>query len=118
MKSLHFLVAFLALFIVIAFGSNTLADTRLVVVTNNTPYTLTALYASWSYGTDVGWDTSINLLAGNTLAPGLTTTVNVSDGTSHCHYDMMGILYGVTQYAYQYDVNSCGGGIWNITVSP
>ena len=118
MKSLRYPVAFLVFFSLIAVAGNTLADTRVVLITNNTPYTLTGFYASWSYGTDVGWDTTNNLLGANTLAPGLTLSVSVSDGTSHCHYDLMGILFGVTQYAYQYGVNTCGGGIWNITVSP
>lgn len=118
MRSLRFPVTLLILFILTAVASNTLADTRVVTVTNNTPYTLTGFYASWSNGTDTGWDTSNNLLGGNTVAPGQTTTINVSDGTPHCHYDLMGILFGITQYAYQYDVDTCGGGIWNITVSP
>ena len=118
MKSLRLPTALLILFSLTAVASTTLADTRIVAVTNNTPYTLTAFYASWSYGTASDWDTSSNLLSGGTLAPGQTTTINVSDGTPHCHYDLMGILYGVTQYAYQYDVDTCGGGSWTITVSP
>jgi hypothetical protein len=118
MKSLRLPAAFLILFSLIAVAGNTLADTRVVLVTNNTPYTLTAFYASWSYGTATDWDTSNNLLAGNTLLPGLTVTVNVNDGTQHCHYDLMGILFGASQYAYQYGVDTCGAGVWNITVSP
>ena len=117
MKSLRLPAALLILFSLTAVASNTLADNRNVVVTNNTSYTLTAFYASWSFGTAADWDTSNNLLAGNTVAPGQTTTITINDGTGHCHYDLMGILYGATQYAYQYTVNTCdGGGSWTISV--
>jgi hypothetical protein len=34
----------------------------------------------------------------------------------HCHYDVMGVLYGVAQYAYQYEIDACDGGRWNISV--
>jgi hypothetical protein len=118
MKSIRFALATLALTAAIfASGAGALADnTRSIVVTNSTPYTLTAFYASWY--NDSGWDTTNNLLAGNTVQPGQTTTVYINDGTHHCHYDLMGILEGVTQYAYQYMVDSCDYGNWNITVSP
>lgn len=92
--------------------------TKSVIVTNNTPYTLTSFYASATYSTASDWTGAPDLLAGATLAPGQSTSIPISDGTSHCHYDLMGILYGYTQAAYTYAVDSCDGGSWNITVSP
>ncbi len=82
-----------------------------VMVTNSTPYTLTAFYASPSDYS--AWSTANNLITGTPLAPGQSTTVTITGWD--CEYDLMGILYGAAQYAYQYEVNACGGGSWNIT---
>jgi hypothetical protein len=116
MKSLRYLTALVVLFGVIGVTTTAPADTKLIVVTNSTSYTLTAMYASPSAWTS-DWNTSTNLLSpGQTIAPGQTTPVTISDGVDHCHYDVMGVLYGVAQYAYQYEIDACDGGRWNISV--
>ena len=91
-----------------------LADfgSKQVVVINNTNYTMTEFYASPSVNSS--WDTSNNLLAGQALAPGQTTTIAISDGIDHCHYDLMAVLYGQAEYAYDYEVDACEGDTWNV----
>ena len=113
MKSLRLPAALLILFSLTAVASNTLADNRNVVVTNNTSYTMTEFYASASSAST--WNTSENLFAGQTLAPGQQATININDGTQNCTYDLMAVLYGATQYTYSYSVNTCSGGSWTIS---
>jgi hypothetical protein len=113
MKSLNWVALFLLL-AAVTVPSAFAHGTKSVTVVNNTSYTMSALYASPSSDSD--WDTTNNLLAGNTIAPGQTSTITIADGLRHCHYDMMGILYGEAEYAYQYEVNACEGDSW--TVSP
>jgi len=115
MKSPRYLWALLVLFSTTGVTTSALASgTKTVVVTNNTSYTVNAFYASPS--DTAGWDTSNNLLAGQTVAPGQAATITIADGLGECTYDLMAILYGIAQYAYQYQVDACGGGIWNIAV--
>ena len=90
-----------------------------VVLTNNTSYTVNELYAS---GSDVsGWDVSPsnNLLNGQIVQPGQSVTISIpgSGGDGGCSYDLMAVLYGASQYAYQYQVNACDGGGWTISSS-
>ncbi len=120
MKVLSWLlpISVIVLCIVSIFSGMAGASSRSVVITNNTPYTLTAFYASATYTTASDWSGAPNLLGGGTVAPGQTVTVPISDGSTHCHYDLMGILYGYTQAAYTYAVDSCSSERWNITVSP
>jgi hypothetical protein len=95
-------------------GTNAIADGgKSVVVINNTSYTLNELYASASDNSD--WDTTNNLLAGQILRPGQEATVSIADSSAACSYDLMGVLYGSAQYAYQYQVNACSGYSWTIT---
>lgn len=84
-----------------------------VTVTNNTTYTMSEFYASSSDSSD--WDTTNNLLAGKTVAPGQATTIAIADGLNACNYDLMAVLYGATQHAYQYHVNACDEGSWTIS---
>ena len=113
MKSIHKLAAMIVLFSVVGVSA-AMADGKSVVVTNNTSYTMTQFYASSSDA--ASWDTTNNLFAGHSLAPGQQTTINLgsSDGDS-CNYDLMAVLYGATQAAYTYSVNACSGGSWSIT---
>lgn len=117
MKSLRFSTTLLIFLSLTAFGSTTFGDPpgKSVMVTNNTSYTLSGFFASPSDSD--GWDTTNNLLAGNTVAPGQTTSIVIPDALAECTYDLMGVLFGAAQYAYQYQVNACGGGTWNISVS-
>ncbi|MBF6570203.1 MAG: hypothetical protein IVW54_15135 [Candidatus Binataceae bacterium] len=88
------------------------ASSKSVVVTNNTPYTLTEFYAS-----DVdssGWDTTTNMMAGQSVGPGQHATVVINDGTSQCDYDLMAVLNGAVQHAYEYRVDTCDGSTWTI----
>ena len=91
-----------------------LADfhSKQVIVTNSTVYTMTEFYASPSANSS--WDTTTNLLLGQSIAPGQTSTITISDGIDHCHYDLMAVLYGNAEYAYTYEVNTCAGGTWNV----
>lgn len=86
---------------------------KTVTVINNTSYTMNEFYASPSV--DSSWDTSTNLFAGQTIAPGQTTTITIADGLDHCHYDLMGVLYGAAEHAYQYQVNACEGESWTVS---
>ncbi len=113
MKRVARLLALVPLFAMIAAANATADGGKTVVVVNNTPYTVNQLYAS---GSDTsGWDTTNNLLAGQTVAPGQQTTITIADTSSECDYDLMAVLYGAAQYAYQYQVNACSGGTWTIT---
>ncbi len=118
MKSLRYLSILLVLFGVTGVTSPIDASSKSVVVVNNTPYTLTEFYASDSDSSTSTWDTTNNLVAGQSVAPGQRITINISDGTSDCAYDLMGVLYGAAQYAYQYHVDACDGGSWTITYTP
>ena len=94
--------------------SSAIADTsKTVTVTNNTGYTMTQFYVSASSSS--GWNTTQNLLAGQTLAPGQQTTISINDGSGNCLYDLMAVLFGAAQYAYSYSVDMCDGGTWTIS---
>ena len=86
---------------------------KTVTVVNHTQYTVNELYASDSDNSS--WDTNNNLLAGNAIGAGQQTTVTIPDGSGQCHYDLMGILYGAAQYAYQYQVDACDAATWTIS---
>jgi hypothetical protein len=118
MKSLRLASALMVALCMLAAGGSSIADVKAVTVTNSTSYTLTSFYASATYSGAADWSGATNLLAGNTVGPGQTLTIPISDGLYYCHYDLMGVLYGITQAAYSYAVDSCHGGTWNITVSP
>jgi len=112
-----------ALFVVLSIASVTTAfagTTKSVTVTNNTTYTLNQLFASSSDASD--WSGATNLLtSGQTIAPGqqATFTISTSGGSDDdsCQYDLMAVLYGATQYAYTYSLNTCDGdgSNWNIS---
>ena len=105
MKSVRFLPPVILL---AALAYAPVAMAKNITVTNNTTYTMTQLYASSTYHSS-DWSSSSNLLTAQTIGPGQTTTIPISDGTDYCHYDFMGILYGAAQAAYQYTVNTCDG---------
>jgi hypothetical protein len=112
MKLLRYLPIFLVLFGVTGVTGAIADNSQSVVVINNTSYTLTEFYAS-----DVdssSWDTSNNLLSGQSVGPGQQTTINISGDNGDCSYDLMAVLYGAAQHAYQYQVNTCDGGSWTI----
>lgn len=112
MKSLRNLAAFLALFSLTGL-SPAFAGTKSVVLVNSTSYTIYAFYASSSDAS--GWDTTNNLLGSQSIAPGQQVAVNIADASSDCSYDLMAILYGTEQYAYQYTVDVCtSGATWTI----
>ena len=113
MKRVSYFLALLPLITMIAATSATADSGKTVVVVNNTPYTVNEFYASGSDSSS--WDTTNNLLAGQTVAPGQQTTVNIADTGSECDYDLMAVLYGAAQHAYQYQVNACSGGTWTIS---
>ena len=114
MKSLRYLSASLALCGLIG-GANAFADGRNVTVVNQTSYTLVSFYASSSNA--AGWDTSSDLLGGQTVPAGGQTTIPIAGngGEDNCQYDLMGVLDGASQAAYQYQVNACDGDTWTIT---
>jgi hypothetical protein len=112
MKSLRNLAAFLALFSLTGL-SPAFAGTKSVVLVNSTSYTIYAFYASSSDAS--AWDTTDNLLGTQSIAPGAQVTVNIPDTSSECSYDLMAILYGTEQYAYDYSVNACdSNATWTI----
>jgi hypothetical protein len=111
MKSLRYLPALLG--ILCLTGTSAMATgTKTVRVTNSTSYTLTEVYASDVH--NANWDTSTNLISGQSVAPGQQITVTIDDGTATCHYDVMGVLYGAAQHAYTYSVDACDGDLWTI----
>ena len=112
MKSMRNIVAVLVLFSITG-ATTARADSKGITVTNNTSYTMTEFYASPTSAS--AFDTSTNLYSGKSLAPGQQATINISDGSENCQYDLMAVLYGATQYAYSYSVNSCTGNAnWSI----
>lgn len=117
MKSTRNIAALIVLFSIAGVTAAIAGNPKSVVVTNNTTYTMTQFYASSSDSS--GWDTTNNLFAGQTLGPGQQTTITINDSgggdDDECNYDLMAVLYGTTQAAYTYSVNTCGGGTWAIT---
>jgi len=111
MKSLRCLSILL---LIATAAPSAMADSaKSVTVTNNTTYTMSEFYASSSDNSS--WDTTNNLLAGKTVPPGQATTIVIADGLNACNYDLMAVLYGATQHAYQYRVNACDEGSWTIS---
>ena len=112
-----YLTAFMALLMVTG-ASTAIAtnNTKQVTVTNNTTYSLTEFYVSPS-DSSADWNTDNNLLGGQIIAPGNSLTVTIADGLDECTYDLMGVLYGVAEHAYQYQINTCNGNSanWNVT---
>jgi hypothetical protein len=115
MKSIRSIAAMIVLFSVTCVSSTIADNSKSVVVTNNTTYTMTEFYASTSDSSS--WDTTTNLFAGQSLAPGQQATINIagSGDDEECTYDLMAILNGATQAAYAYSINTCGGGTWSIS---
>lgn len=113
MKSVRFLPPVIVL-VALAYVPTAMAKN--LTVTNSTTYTMTELYASSTYHSN-DWSSSSNLLTGQSIGPGQSATITISDGTSYCHYDFMGVLYGAAQAAYDYTVDTCDGGSaqWNIS---
>jgi len=112
MKSVRFLPPVIVL-VALAYVPTAMAKN--ITVTNNTTYTMTELYASSTYHSN-DWSSSSNLLTGQSIGPGQSATITISDGASYCHYDFMGVLYGAAQAAYDYTVDTCyGGAQWNIS---
>ncbi|MBF6561217.1 MAG: hypothetical protein IVW56_13080 [Candidatus Binataceae bacterium] len=90
-----------------------IASTKSVVVTNTTSYTMSEFYASVTGAST--WDTTNNLIAGQTISPGQTITISIPDVSgAGCNYDLMAVLYGAAQFAYQYQVDACDAGSWTI----
>ena len=110
MKPIRYFLAPLVLFSTIGVASAN--QGKSVVVTNSTSHTVNELYASASDST--AWDTSNNILAGQMVGPGQQITVNIPDASDTCVYDLMAVLYGAAQHAYQYQVNACEGDSWTI----
>jgi len=118
MKSFKFLPP-AAIFAALAIAPVARANsTKSITVTNNTTYTMTELYASSTYHSN-DWTSSPNLLTGQSIGPGQTANVTVADGTSYCHYDFMGILFGAAQASYTYTLNTCdsGSNTWTVSAS-
>ena len=115
MKKLSYLLAVSAMSGMI--GASSAWAGKTIVVVNQTPFTLNEFYASPSdYSGDWVTGGANNLLAGVTVGPGGQTTITINDGTAACTYDLMSILDGQDNHAYQYQVNACGGGgTWAIT---
>jgi hypothetical protein len=121
MKSLRLLAALTLLLVTfgIAGVTNAIAALNTIVVTNTTSYTMTEFYTSPSDAS--AWDTTNNLLTGLSILPGQTTTINIlngignGNGNGRCNYDLMAVLYGAAQFAYQYQVDVCNGATWTIT---
>ena len=110
MKLLRF-VPVLLLAVGLTFTSARATNNVTVQVTNSTQYTMTEFYASESDAS--GWNNN-NLIAGQSLAPGQSTTITLGQ-VDGCTYDLMAVLFGASQYAYQYSVNPCQGQGWTIT---
>ncbi len=124
MRFLRCLITLLALFSLIG-ATSALADSsggNTVVFTNNTSYTVDEFYSSNSDAASWNTASSNNLLAGQSVQPGQSVTINIpvsggydGDGGGGCSYDLMAVAYGSAQFAYQYGVNVCGGGSWTLT---
>jgi hypothetical protein len=112
MKPLRYFIAPFVLFSMIGVATANASQAKSMVVTNSTSYTVNEFYASASDSS--AWDTSNNILAGQTVGPGQQLTVNIPDGSENCDYDVMAVLYGAAQHAYQYRVNACRGDSWTI----
>src|ERR1700730_16281310 len=112
MRSIRYFIVSFVLFIMIGVANATENQAKSVIVTNNTSYTVNEFYASASDSSN--WDTSNNILAGQIVGPGQQATVNIPDGSDNCAYDVMAVLYGAAQHAYQYEVNACAGDGWTI----
>lgn len=112
MKSLRFVPGLLVFLCLSGVTKAIATNNTTVQVTNNTSYTMTAFYASGSDNS--AWDTTDNLMAGQTLAPGAQTTVTIDAQAADCTYDLMAVLQGTDQYAYTYSVNPCNGDSWTI----
>lgn len=109
----------LTLFILLGLARVASAGTLSAVVVNSTPYTIYQIYASSSDSS--GWDMTNNLISGQSIPAGGQVTVNIGSTNSNsgdaCDYDLMGVLYGTSQYAYEYTFNACNNGTWTITGS-
>ena len=105
MKSTRCLTALLVLFSMIGVSSGDANQGKSVILTNNTSYTVNEFYASASDSS--AWDTSNNILTGQTVGPGQQTTITIPDASDTCDYDLMAVLYGAAQHAYQYQINAC-----------
>ena len=75
MKSVRNIAAMIVLFSIAGVTTAIGGNPKSVVVTNNTSYTMTEFYASSSDSSS--WDSSANLFAGQTLAPGPIPRVTV-----------------------------------------
>jgi|SRR5208282_4636426 len=116
MKSMCYIAAMAVLFSITGVTTAIAFPSKAVTVTNSTSYTMTEFYVSPSAdSSDWNTDPSNNLVAGQSVAPGQQSTININDGAHHCHYDLMAILFGATQAAYTYSVNTCHGGSWTIS---
>ena len=113
MKNRRYIVASVLLVGILGTGHANADSTKKVVIVNNTQYTVNELYASGSDSSN--WDTTNNLLTGLTIGAGQQSTVNVPDVEGQCDYDLMAVLYGAAQHAYQYQVNACNGDTWTIS---
>jgi hypothetical protein len=111
MKSVRF-ASVLLLAVCMNLGNAYATNNVTVQVTNGTQYTMTQFYASASDAT--AWNMTNNLIAGQSLAPGQSMTINIGSA-DNCTFDLMAVLYGAAQYAYKYTVNPCNGGTWTIT---
>src|SRR5579862_577458 len=101
MKALKFVPPIMIL-ILASFAPIATADqSKNITITNNTSYTMTQLYASSSYHSS-DWSGASNLLTGQSIGPGQSSTITISDGTNYCHYDFEAVMYGTSQYSYQY----------------
>ena len=113
MKNRRYIVASVLLVGILGAGHANADSTKKVVIVNNTQYTVNELYASGSDSSN--WDTTNNLLTGLTIGAGQQSTVNVPDVEGQCDYDLMAVLYGAAQHAYQYQVNACNNDTWTIS---
>jgi hypothetical protein len=116
MKSVRFLPPVIFLVAIAYIPIAIASQGKSITVINNTTYTMTQLYASSTYHSS-DWTSSTNLLGAQSIGPGQSATIPISDGTSYCHYDFMGVLYGAAQSAYQYTVDTCDSGNAQWTVS-
>jgi len=122
MKSVRFFSILVVLFGITSATNVFAYHVKTVVVTNSTSYAIYELYASPSDNSS--WDTTNNLIAGQPIAPGQQATVTIPSGDYsvdegyRCQSDLMAVLYGSAQYAYQYQVNVCHGPSWTVAVGP